>query len=90
VFAKSSETLFIMLRPLAAAADPSPAELRLTLRPSADGVSVEILKRKGPSMNGALALELRPSPILSSPHGRTRRASPAYTRAAPGVDSIPA
>jgi hypothetical protein len=36
--AQSSETLFVMVRPLAAAHASSPALLRLALRPSADGL----------------------------------------------------
>lgn len=71
--AQTSSTLFIMLRPLAAAQDASPAVLRLTVRPAAEGVSVEIIKRQGPSHSGILSIELQPTPVLLSKHGRTAR-----------------
>jgi len=72
--AKSGDTLFFVMRHLAAAADPSPAELRLALR-AADGgkVQVEIVKRKGPTCDRTLVIDARPSPILLSRHGRGRR-----------------
>ena len=73
VVAKSSETLFVVFRPLAAAMDPSPAELRLSLRPSTDGVSIEVVKRKGPAAAGPIMVELRPSPVLLSRHMKSRR-----------------
>ncbi|MGP8431812.1 translesion DNA synthesis-associated protein ImuA [Paraburkholderia fungorum] len=74
--ARSGSTLFFVVRPLIRATDPSPAELRLTVRPSAEGVRVEVIKRKGPSMAGNLTIELRPSPLLLSPHRRTARVTP--------------
>ncbi|KDR25573.1 recombinase RecA [Caballeronia zhejiangensis] len=73
VVAKSSETLFVVFRPLAAAMDPSPAELRLSVRPTTDGVSVEVVKRKGPAAAQPIVVELHPSPVLLSRHARTRR-----------------
>lgn len=81
VAAKSGNTLMVLFRPLAAAADASPAELRIALRPTDNGVSVQIVKRKGPSLDKAIAIELRwPSPILISPYGRARRAAPVEER----------
>lgn len=71
--AKSADTLFIVLRPLAAAADPSPAELRLALRPVEEGVQVDILKRKGPAMAAPLSITLVQSPVLWSPHRQRRK-----------------
>ncbi|MGF6870580.1 protein ImuA [Paraburkholderia sp. MM5477-R1] len=71
--AKTAETLFFMVRPLPQAADPSPAELRLALRPADEALSVEIIKRRGPAAAGPVAIALRPSAVLLSPHGRTRR-----------------
>jgi protein ImuA len=73
VAAKSSDALFFMMRPLAASHDPSPAELRIALKPAPDGVYAEILKRRGSVSDGPLLIDLRPSPILLSPHGRSRR-----------------
>ena len=71
--AQSSETLFLMVRPLASAADSSPATLRLCVRPAGDGIAVDIIKRKGPIRAERLSVTLQPSPVLLSPHARVRR-----------------
>jgi protein ImuA len=42
--AQSGETLFCMVRPLAAAQDASPAPLRLSLKPAAGGVDIGFVK----------------------------------------------
>ncbi|SAL05466.1 cell division protein [Caballeronia arationis] len=73
--AQSSEMLLFVLRPIAAQQDASPAALRLALRPVADGVSVDIIKRKGPVGIEPFAVALKPSPILLSPHGRPSKRS---------------
>ena len=75
--AQSSETLFVMVRPLAAAQDASPALLRLALKPSADGLTVDIVKRRGPSCTEPLAVPLQPTPVLLSGHARLWRGSSA-------------
>jgi protein ImuA len=54
--AQSSEALFFMVRPLVAAQDSSPALLRLALRPSSDGLTVDIVKRRGPSRAEPLSI----------------------------------
>src|SRR5205823_12431590 len=46
--AQHGETLFFMLRPLAAGHDASPAPLRLALRPQAGGIEIDFVKRRGP------------------------------------------
>ncbi|MEX3815738.1 translesion DNA synthesis-associated protein ImuA [Paraburkholderia sp. BR13439] len=79
--AQSSETLFVMVRPLAAAQDSSPALLRLALRPSADGLTVDIVKRRGPSRAEPLSIPLQPTPVLLSRHARLSRRSSAYASA---------
>ncbi len=56
--AQAGETLFYMLRPLAAAQDSSPAPLRLTLRPAQDGIKIGFLKRRGPQRDEPLFLPL--------------------------------
>jgi protein ImuA len=71
--AKTSETLFFMFRPILSAADPSPAELRLALRPDESGVSIEVIKRKGPMLGKVLTIELQHPSSLLSPRGRVRR-----------------
>jgi cell division inhibitor SulA/protein ImuA len=70
---QSSEMLFFVLRPLVAENDTSPAVLRLAIRPAAGGVSVDIVKRKGPVGVEPFNLALRPSPILLSPYGRSNK-----------------
>ncbi|WP_228937911.1 translesion DNA synthesis-associated protein ImuA [Paraburkholderia saeva] len=73
--AQSSETLFIMVRPLAAAQDSSPALLRLALRPSTDGLTVDVVKRRGPTRAEPLSIPLQPTPVLLSRHARLPRRS---------------
>lgn len=75
--AQSSDTLFVAMRPLAAAADTSPALLRLALRATGEGLAVDIVKRRGPLRTDPLPLPLQPTPILLSRHARTARRSPA-------------
>jgi hypothetical protein len=71
--AQSSETLFIMVRPLAAERDSSPAILRLALRPATDGLMVDIVKRRGPARAEPLSIPLQPTPVLFSHHARVSR-----------------
>ena len=59
--AQSAETLFFMLRPLAAAQDSSPAPLRLSLRPAVGGLEIGFIKRRGPQRDAPLFLPLTPS-----------------------------
>ncbi len=59
--AQHGETLFFMLRPLAAAQDASPAPLRLALRPAAGGMNIDFVKRRGPQRDAPLFLPLTPS-----------------------------
>jgi len=67
--AQAGETLFFMMRPLAAAQDPSPAPLRLALRPRAGGLEVDFVKRRGPQRAEPLFLPMTigPAPWLQ-PH----------------------
>jgi protein ImuA len=73
--AQSAETLFFMLRPLAAAQDSSPAPLRLALRPAAGGMNIEFVKRRGPQRDAPLFLPLTPS--LLQRHAPLDRPLPA-------------
>lgn len=75
--AQATETLLILVRPLAAAQDSSPATLRLGVRPADGGIAVDVIKRRGPTRTDQLSIHLQPSPILLSPHGRVRRHLPA-------------
>lgn len=78
--AQATETLLILVRPLASAQDASPATLRLGVRPAEGGIAVDMIKRRGPNRTEPLTVTLQPSPILLSPHGRVRRHSlaPAF------------
>lgn len=60
--AQTTDTTFWLLRPLSAAADSSPASLRLALRPAAGGISVEIIKRRGPHHDEPLFVQLAHMP----------------------------
>ncbi|EIN00417.1 hypothetical protein WQE_15341 [Paraburkholderia hospita] len=79
--AQSAESLFFMVRPLATAQDSSPAVLRVALRPTAEGLTVDIVKRRGPAMAEAVAVELQPTPVLlSTRRTGARRPTTAVTR----------
>jgi cell division inhibitor SulA/protein ImuA len=73
--AQASETLLFVMRPLAARQDASPAALRLAIRPTADGVSIDIVKRKGPIGVEPFDLVLKHSPVLLNPYGRTSKSA---------------
>ncbi|MBJ9659746.1 translesion DNA synthesis-associated protein ImuA [Burkholderia gladioli] len=80
--ARAGDTLFVMLRPLAAARQPSPAVLRLALQPVPGGVTIDIVKRRGPAAAAPLELAL-PSPIVEGRYARLARhpsAAPAARR----------
>ncbi len=71
--AQGGETLFFMLRPLAAAQDASPAPLRLSLRPAAGGLELGFVKRRGPQRDAPLFLPLPlplPVPLTLTPSER--------------------
>jgi protein ImuA len=84
--AQSAETLFFLVRPLAAASDASPAVLRLGVRPAGDGIAVNIVKRRGPSRAEPVSVSLQPTPILFSRHARISRRPSAPA----GTGSVPA
>jgi protein ImuA len=71
--AQSSETLFVMVRPLATTQDSSPAVLRLALRPAEEGLTVEIIKRRGPIGIEPITVGLQPTPVLLSSRPRVSR-----------------
>jgi protein ImuA len=58
--AQEGDTLFIVVRPLVAAGQSSPSPLRLVLQPTRRGLNISILKRRGASHAGPLALHLYP------------------------------
>ncbi|MBA5686326.1 translesion DNA synthesis-associated protein ImuA [Duganella sp. LX47W] len=63
--AQSTDTWLWLIRPLAAAADASVSPLRIALRPALGGVSVDIVKRKGPTCEAPIFV-----PLLDMPAGR--------------------
>lgn len=73
--AQAGETLFFMLRPLAAAQDASPAPLRLSLKPAPGGIDIGFVKRRGPQRDTPLFLPLTPS--LLQRHAPLDRPQPA-------------
>ncbi|MDN7408007.1 translesion DNA synthesis-associated protein ImuA [Burkholderia vietnamiensis] len=75
--AQATESLLVVIRPLASAQDASPATLRLGVRPADGGLVVDVVKRRGPTRTETLSVALQPSPILLSPYGRVRRHLPA-------------
>jgi len=77
--AQSADTLFCMLRPLAAAQDASPAPLRLSLTAAAGGVDIGFVKRRGPQRDTPLFLPLTPS--LLQRHAPLDRPAPATVAA---------
>lgn len=65
--AQATDTWLWLLRPLAAAADASPAPLRLALRPALGGVAVDIIKRRGPACDTPLFIPLATMPVHHQP-----------------------
>ena len=81
--AQAGETLFFMMRPLAAAQDPSPAPLRLALRPRAGGIEIDFVKRRGPLRDEPLFL---PMPIVPAHRMQPQRQPvPVYPDMEPAV-----
>jgi protein ImuA len=69
--AQSSESLFFLLRPLAAAQDASPAPLRISLRPAPGGINIQFVKRRGPQRDKDLFV------AIDAPNNFVRRTAPA-------------
>lgn len=63
--AQTTDTWLWLMRPLACACDTSPAQLRLALRPALGGVTIEIVKRRGPQSDTPLFV-----PLADMPAGR--------------------
>jgi protein ImuA len=57
--AQAGETLFFMMRPLAAATDSSPAPLRLSVTPAMGGINIGFVKRQGPVRDELLFLPMQ-------------------------------
>ena len=89
--AQSTDTWLWLMRPLAARMDASPAQLRIALRPAAGGVSLKIVKRRGPLSGQRLFIPLADMPaVLHHPdqdHAPVvmRAPSPAGARSAASI-----
>lgn len=87
--AQASDMLCWVLRPLGMADTPSPAPLRLALRPHAEGLRIDVLKRRGPQCEAPLLL---PWPRLSfrreSGHAFMDRRLPAAAAAAGAAPAL--
>jgi protein ImuA len=70
--AQGGGILFFCLRPARAAAQASPAPLRLALAPAPNGITVDIVKRRGPVCGQSLYIALESS--------RSARHAPASAR----------
>lgn len=65
--AQSTDTWLWLVRPLAAAADASVAPLRIALRPAVGGVVADIIKRKGPTCDTPIFVQLLDMPVPHLP-----------------------
>lgn len=63
--AQTTDTWCWFMRPISAATTPSPSPLRLALRPNSGGISVDIIKRKGPHCESPLII-----PLINMPASR--------------------
>ncbi|NGM87982.1 translesion DNA synthesis-associated protein ImuA [Parapusillimonas sp. SGNA-6] len=68
LLAQQTDTLFMVLRPQAAAQQASAAPLRLVLDPTAQGIEARIIKRQGPSASAPVPITLYPPrPVSVAP-----------------------
>lgn len=90
VAARQSTTLFFSLRPVSAATQPSIAPLRLSLKPSAFGLDVNLLKRRGPVLQTNIPLFLRhPDLVAPTPnHDTLDQYHPSLSRAGQQLASM--
>lgn len=65
--AQAADTHFWLLRPLAGRSEASPALLRLGLRPALGGISVSMVKRRGPAAEEELFVRLPEMPVGRHP-----------------------
>ncbi|WP_454674309.1 translesion DNA synthesis-associated protein ImuA [Achromobacter pestifer] len=88
--AQASDLLFIAVRPASAAQHATPAPLRLALAPAPGGLSVHLLKRRGPVCDTPLYVALEPGTLTPSsprhaPLDRRLPALPAAGRTTPAL-----
>ncbi len=83
--AQGADTWFWLIRPLTHCSDASPSPLRLALRPAIGGVSVDIVKRRGPHCDAPIFVPLEGLPAgrkhLDTEHETNVVRVPAVTTA---------
>lgn len=87
--AQAADTLFWMMRPLAAAQDSSPSPLRLALRPAPGGLAIDVIKRRGPHLDGSLFIAL-PQAAIYPDQNWTHATVDRHLPAPVAAGSIPA
>ncbi len=80
--AQASDAVFWIVRPLAAAHEPSPAPLRLALRPARAGLAIDVVKRRGPTCGHRIYLPFddaiaAPLTLSGISHARVDQCAPA-------------
>lgn len=65
--AQAADTHFFLLRPMAGRTEASPALLRLGLRPALGGISVSVVKRRGPASEEDFFVQLAEMPVGRHP-----------------------
>ena len=65
--AQAADTHFWLLRPMAGRTEASPAPLRLGLRPALGGISISMVKRRGPAAEEELFVRLPEMPVGRHP-----------------------
>jgi protein ImuA len=83
--AHTGDTCFWLLRPMAGASEPSPAPLRLGLRPAKGGVSISIIKRRGPAADEALFVPLPDMPV---PRYQPEHEHAVFNQPAPSIVAL--
>jgi hypothetical protein len=81
--ADTGKSCGILMRTMAAAGQPTPAQVRLALAPQEGRLAVRILKRRGPPCTHPVLLDLMREPA------RQRRIPPALLPAAPHSHPLP-
>lgn len=79
--AQSTDTWLWLVRPLTAAVDASPAQLRMALRPALGGISAHVIKRRGPHCENPIFIPLPDMPagrpLLDTDHETLVKRPPA-------------
>ncbi len=65
--AQTTDTWFWLMRPISAAANASPSPLRIALRPIHGGLSIDIVKRRGPHCENPFCISLTNMPVGRRP-----------------------